>query len=134
MFGIKLIFLRSELNVATFWICIYGHYVLRYKSFLTIFLIDATDRSKISSDQTRLFFAVSLYPLSVFSNTPFKLPFFNVIPQKQFFDNFYVYIGAFSKMINVVLFSRQNSEPSPSSCNWGPIGLAVLTFIGYKHR
>ena len=36
-------------------------------------LIDATDKSKISSDQKRLFFAVSLYPLSFFTNTPFNL-------------------------------------------------------------
>ena len=35
-------------------------------------LIDATDRSKISSDQKRLFFTVSLYPLLFFANTPFK--------------------------------------------------------------
>ena len=34
--------------------------------------IDATDRSKISSDQKRLFFAVSLYPLSFLANDPFK--------------------------------------------------------------
>ena len=37
------------------------------------FFIDATDRSKISSDQKRLFSAVSLYTLSFFANTPFKL-------------------------------------------------------------
>ena len=35
-------------------------------------LIDATDRSKISSDQKRLFLALRLYPLSFFANTPFK--------------------------------------------------------------
>ena len=35
-------------------------------------LIDATDRSKISSKQKCLFFAGSLYPLSIFANTPFK--------------------------------------------------------------
>ena len=35
-------------------------------------LIDATDRSKISSDQKRFFIALSLYPLSFFVNTPFK--------------------------------------------------------------
>ena len=40
--------------------------------FLTIFSY-ATDTSKISSDQKRLFFAVSLYPLSFFANTPFKM-------------------------------------------------------------
>ena len=34
--------------------------------------IDATDRSKISSDQHRIFFDVSIFPLSFFANTPFK--------------------------------------------------------------
>ena len=43
--------------------------------FNNFLLIDATDRSKISSDQKRLFFAVSLYPLSFFANTPFKAKF-----------------------------------------------------------
>ena len=37
-----------------------------------VLLIDATDRSKISSDQKRFFIALSLYPLSFFANTPFK--------------------------------------------------------------
>ena len=41
--------------------------------FNNFLLIDATDRSKISSDQKRLFFALSLYPLSFFPNTPFKV-------------------------------------------------------------
>ena len=40
-----------------------------FKNFL---LIDATDKSKISSDRKRLFFALRLYPLSFFANTPFK--------------------------------------------------------------
>ena len=34
--------------------------------------LDATDRSKISSDQKRFFIALSLYLLSFFANTPFK--------------------------------------------------------------
>ena len=42
----------------------------RFNNFL---LIGATDRSKISSDQKRLFIALSLYPLSFFANTPFKI-------------------------------------------------------------
>ena len=42
--------------------------------FNNFLLIDATDRSKISSDQKRLFFAVNLYPLTFFVNTPFKTP------------------------------------------------------------
>ena len=41
--------------------------------FNNFFFIDATDRSKISGDQKRFFIALSLYPLSVFANTPFNL-------------------------------------------------------------
>ena len=37
--------------------------------FNNFLLIDATDRSKISSDQKRLFFALRLYPLSFFAST-----------------------------------------------------------------
>ena len=43
--------------------------------FKNFFFTDATDRSKISSDQKHLFFTVCLYPLSFFANTPFKLAF-----------------------------------------------------------
>ena len=45
------------------------------KNFNNFLLIDATDRSKISSDQKRFFIALSLYPLSFFANTPFNLIF-----------------------------------------------------------
>ena len=41
--------------------------------FINFLLLDATDRSKISSDQKRFFIALSLYPLSFFANTPFKV-------------------------------------------------------------
>ena len=52
---------------------LYGHYVLReWVVFNNFLLIDATDRSKISSDQKRLFFAVSIYPLLFFANTSLK--------------------------------------------------------------
>ena len=37
--------------------------------FNNFLLIDATDRSKISSDQKRFFIALSLYPFSFFANT-----------------------------------------------------------------
>ena len=38
-----------------------------------IFLIlGATDRSKIRSNQHRIFFDEGLYPISFFANTPFK--------------------------------------------------------------
>ena len=40
--------------------------------FNNFFLVDATDGSKISSDQKRLFFTVSLHPLSFFAITPFE--------------------------------------------------------------
>ena len=51
-------------------------WILR-SSVLVVFnkflLIDATDKSKISSDQKRFFIALSLDPLSFFTNTPFNL-------------------------------------------------------------
>ena len=40
---------------------------------INFILLDATDRSKIRSDQKRFFIALSLYPLSFFANTPFKV-------------------------------------------------------------
>ena len=50
---------------------LYERYVLQFWSvFNNFLLIDATDRSKISSDQKLLFFAVS--PFSFFANTLFK--------------------------------------------------------------
>ena len=51
------------------------NYVKLYERYVfnNFLLIDATDRSKISGDQKRLFFAVNLYPLSFFANTPFKI-------------------------------------------------------------
>ena len=39
---------------------------------INFLLKDATDRSKISSDQKRFFIALLLYPHSFFANTPFK--------------------------------------------------------------
>ena len=44
--------------------------------FNNFLFIDATARSKISSDQKRFFIALSLYPLSFFANTPFKKKMF----------------------------------------------------------
>ena len=71
MFEIKLIFLRSKLYVAIFWICMSAKFSV-WDVFNNFLLIDATDRSKISSDQKRFFIALILYPLSFFANIPFK--------------------------------------------------------------
>ena len=46
-------------------------WALSYSS-LTIFYIDATDRSKINGNQERFFIPLRLYPLLFFANTPFK--------------------------------------------------------------
>ena len=40
--------------------------------FNNFLLIDAPDRSKISSDQKRFFYRTKQYPLSFFANTPFN--------------------------------------------------------------
>ena len=71
MFEIKLIFygLSRVLQFSEFvWTPCYSV----WDAFNNFLLIDATDRSKISSDQKRLFIALRLYPLSFFANTPFK--------------------------------------------------------------
>ena len=58
--------------------------------FINFLLIEATDKSKISIDQKRFFIALSLYPLSFFANTPFKI-YINLIPRilKNTFTLFY---------------------------------------------
>ena len=62
-----MIILRSELNVATFWICMDATWV----DFNNFPLIYPTDRNKISSDQKRLFFAES--PFNFSRTLPLKL-------------------------------------------------------------
>ena len=66
-FEIKLIILRSKSYVA-----IFSNYSV-WDVFNNFLLIDATDKSKIGSDQKRFFIALRLYPLSFLANTPFKV-------------------------------------------------------------
>ena len=66
LFEMKLIFLRSKSYVAIFSISMDASYSV-WDVFNNFLLIDATDRSKISSDQKRFFI-----PLSFFANTPFN--------------------------------------------------------------
>ena len=54
--------------------------------FNNFLLIDATDRSKIISDQKRVFIALSLYPLSFFANTPFKSTIYNLFTYISCFE------------------------------------------------
>ena len=71
LFEIKLIFygLSRMLQFSEFvWALSYSVRDV-FNKFL---LIDATDKSKISSDRKRFFIALSLYPLSFFANPPFN--------------------------------------------------------------
>ena len=79
---IKLIFygLSRMLHLSEFVWTLGSLVLVVFNNFL---LIDATDRSKISSDHKRFFIALSLYPLSFFANTPFKATFF--LQNKQYF-------------------------------------------------
>ena len=57
----------------------------RFKSrFNNVLLIDATDRSKISSDQKGFFIALSLYTISFFANTPFNTILYFIFFQKLY--------------------------------------------------
>ena len=82
MFGIKLIILRSEPYIASFCICIDATFfsLSRFNNFL---LIDATDRNKISSDQKRLFFAVSLYPFHFTRTLPLTERIYLVVSKSK---------------------------------------------------
>ena len=72
LFGIKLIFFSIRVEYCNF-LNLSGRHTFSLGVVINNFLlIDAPDRSKISNDQKRSFFAVSLYPLSFFANTPFK--------------------------------------------------------------
>ena len=80
-----------------------------------IFLfIDATDRSKISSVQKRFFIALSLYPLSFFANTPFKI--------------IHVMCGGVPQLQNLKHFEKKSFKSETSSWNWmiGPFSLFIL--------
>ena len=65
--------LQSESKIATFWIwqdaTFFGISRFLFYNFL---LIDATDRSKNSSNHHRIFFDVSLYPLLFFATLPLR--------------------------------------------------------------
>jgi len=73
-------------------------------------LIDATDR--ISSDQKRLFIALSLYPLSFFANTPFK--------RKTNLDLMFIYklqfnIYLVSRHVNSLVCGKGKTNQNPGN-------------------
>ena len=76
-------------------------------------LIDATDRSKISSDQKRLFFAVSLYPLSFFENAPFNTQFlyipFRIFNCKQIAKIDQIYILDSQRLVDLFCSANESS-------------------------
>ena len=86
MFGIKLIWLRSELNVASSVWVVFNNFII----------IDTTDRSKISSDQNCFFIASSLYPLSFLANT---LLLYFLLPEFPYFS--FIIMNYCWEMINI---------------------------------
>ena len=81
--------------------------------FNNFLLIDATDRRKISSDQKRLFFAVSLYPLS------FLLPL-SVVGVVTLFPCFFRIIC-------------QNKKTKDKSQNWKPNFYSTKNVVYFQH-
>ena len=65
------------LQLCKFVLMLYSLVCIVFNNFL---LIDASDRSKISSNPHRILFDVSLTPHSFFANTPFKMNFNNLLP------------------------------------------------------
>ena len=79
--------------------------------FNNFLLIDATGRSKISSNQKRLFFAVSLYPLFIFrehsrlkSYESRKILYFVIFSISIVFQGGNGIVGQFLKVFNVIRF------------------------------
>ena len=73
--------------------------------FNNFLLIDATDRSKISSDQKLLFFAIILYFLYFSTNTPFKWILIPIL------SNFYLQNGhdRFSRTLDIINIVEDNA-------------------------
>ena len=102
--------MRSELNVAILSEFVWTLQSLVWVVFNNFLLINTTDKSKTTSDQSA-FFAVSLYPLSFFANTPIK-PLFKFKKISAFFFvlfvlfDFLVLFGSFwlFPVISVVFF------------------------------
>ena len=85
---------------AIFWICMDAMLFGMRRVFNNFLLIDATDRSKISSDQKRFFIALNLYPLSFFANTPFNILCFNKSSKQFLILSFYIYMNTIFMSIN----------------------------------
>ena len=102
----------------------FGLFVLPYESFLALFLlIDARDRSRITSDHHLIRSNVSLYPLWFFKITPFtgivivilsNFPFphsnsgFTRVPLKALSDQVwirYAFFWAFYRLFSIALFT-----------------------------
>ena len=91
--------------------------------FNNFLLIDATARSKISSDQKRFFSALSLYPLSFFANTPFNftsLSFF-VALNTYIWNSFSFCFLEVTGKIFIYLFERARNC-FPFYCNTRQLG------------
>ena len=63
----------KEKSLNDSWIATFSIWVYVTLFSISRFYHNTTNRSRIRSDQKRLFFAVYLYTLSFFANTPFKL-------------------------------------------------------------
>ena len=92
---------------------------LLWDVFNNLLLIDAADRSKISSDQKRFFIALSLYPLSFFANTPFKATavcdrnqFGNVGSNKTYAYKILKYSDSVLTFLTAEEFTQRFNEPS----------------------
>ena len=72
LFEIKLIFFKDPSRISQLSEFVWMIRSLVWVVFNNFLLLYATDRMKISSDQKRLFFAVSLFPLLFFASTPFN--------------------------------------------------------------
>ena len=140
LFKIKLIFysLSRMLQFSKF---VWGLSYSVWDVFNNFLLIDATDRSKISSDQKRFFIALRLYPLSFFANTSFKnfLKFHLNVPSYckyivRYIPIQFMYWAEFqlARTSSTNIRQKRDGTPnewSPSSKNFYDIGIRKYEFV-----
>ena len=115
------------------WLFYYPSWILHFSEFVwtlrssawvvfnDFLLIDATDRSKISSDQKRLFFAVSLYLFSFFVNTSFIL---EIKKKKRSSIDLNIHYSKFSNLISLLARDRLTIDLSEvRTVEWNIINL-----------
>ena len=88
--------------------------------FDNFLLINATERRKIRSDQKRLFFTVSLYPLLFFANTTFKI---SIVQFTSVWRGSHLKPRIYPEFKDILQNQQATSNTLVEYCQWFPSNL-----------